>query len=333
MAGAGIFSRTAGPGGSGQAMDDPNRYGHAHGVPADAGHSPAAARPRVIFARGWWEVLRRVASGITEKNLSLAAAGAAYYAFLAIPSALAALIALYGLAFDPAEVQRQVAAMRGVIPQQAIELLSSQLQALTSHSAQSLGLGFAVSMAVALWGALWSTTSLMAALTMAYGEEEKRGFVPYYLTAFALTVAAVVFTVIALALIAGLPVAIGMLPFGGFDRTVATIARWPLLIALVLLALAFLYYYAPSRAAPRWRWISWGAVAATLLWLAGSALFSLYVADFATYDKTYGSLGAVVVLLVWLYVSAYAVLFGAELDAEIEHQRGRGPPRGRGDAI
>jgi membrane protein len=294
-------------------MDDTQEYGRDR--PADG--------PGELPRRGWWDLLKRVAAGISEKNLSLAAAGAAYYAFLAIPSALSALIALYGLAFNRADVAGQVAAMRGVMPRQAIQLVSTQLQSLTSHSAQALGVGFAISMLIALWGAVWSTTSMMSALTMAYGEEEKRGFIRYYATAFALTVTAIIFAVVALALIAILPAVIGALPLGPFGKTIASVARWPLLIVLVLAALAVLYRYAPSRAEPRWRWVSWGAAAATLLWIAGSALFSLYVGEFATYDKTYGSLGAVVVLIVWLYVSSYSVLIGAELNAEIERRTGR----------
>jgi membrane protein len=304
-------------------MDYAEDYERKHDRPAENGHGRSAERPSEIPRRGWWDILKRVAGGISEKNLSLAAAGSAYYAFLAIPSALTALIALYGLAFNPTDVEGQVAAMRGVMPQQAIQLVSEQLKTLTSHSAQTLGASLIISLLVALWGSLWSTTSMMSALNMAYGEEEKRSTVRYYLTALALTTAAIAFAVVALALIAVLPAAIGMLPFGEFDKWVAIIVRWPLLIVLVLFALAFLYRYAPSREEPKWRWVSWGAVTAALLWIVGSVLFSVYVADFATYNKTYGSLGAVVVLLVWLYVSSYAVLFGAELNAEIEHQTAR----------
>ena len=304
-------------------MDYTEEYGRGRDSPAKDGQGRSADRPSEIPRRGWWDILKRVAGGISEKNLSLAAAGAAYYAFLAIPSALSALIALYGLAFNRADVEGQVAAMRGVMPGQAIQLVSTQLKTLTSHSAQALGIGFAISLLVAMWGVLWSTTSIMSALNMAYGEEEKRGFVRYYATAFALTAAAIAFAVVALALIAILPVVIGALPFGAFGKMIASIVRWPLLIVLVLAALAVLYRYAPSRAEPKWRWVSWGAAAATLLWIAGSALFSLYVGAFATYDRTYGSLGAVVVLIVWLYVSSYSVLIGAELNAEIEHQTGR----------
>jgi membrane protein len=298
-------------------------YKRKHDRPAENGHGRSADRPSEIPRRGWWDILKRVGSGISEKNLSLAASGAAFYAFLAIPSALTALIAFYGLAFNPADVGGQVAAMQGVMPHEAIGLISTQLKTLTSHSAQTLGISFVISILVALWGAMSGTTSMMSALNMAYGEEEKRSLVRYYLTALALTVATIVFALIALALIAVLPAVIGMLPFGGFGKWVATVVRWPILIVVVLVALAVLYRYAPSRDEPKWRWVSWGAVAATVLWIIGSVLFSLYVGEFATYNKTYGSLGAVVVLMIWLYLSSFSVLLGAELNAEIEHQTAR----------
>jgi membrane protein len=293
---------------------------HGDVTPSEDGHGRSADRPSAIPRRGWWDILKRVGGGISEKNLSLASAGAAFYAFLAIPSALTALVTLYGLVFNPADVGRQVTAMRGVMPHEAIGLVSTQLKSVTSHSAQTLGISFVISILVALWGAMSGTTSMMSALNMAYGEEEKRNLFKYYLTALALTVATIVFAVIALALIAVLPAAIGFLPFGGFDQWVATIVRWPLLVVLVLVALAALFRYAPSRDEPKWRWVSWGAIAGAVLWIIGSALFSLYVGEFATYNKTYGSLGAVVVLMMWLYLSSFAVLLGATLNAEIEHQ-------------
>ncbi|HJU17091.1 MAG TPA: YihY/virulence factor BrkB family protein [Stellaceae bacterium] len=305
------------------------------GTPAEDGHGRSAARPSEIPRRGWRDILKRAATGVSEKNLSLASAGAAFYAFLAIPSALTALVALYGLVFNPADVGKQVAAMQGMMPHEAIGLISTQLKSVTSHSAQTLGISFVISILVALWGAMSGTTSMMSALNMAYGEEEKRSLVKYYLTALALTVAAIVFVVIALALVAVLPAVLGMLPFGGFSQWLATVVRWPVLIVLVLLALAALFRYAPSRDEPKWRWVSWGAVAAAILWVIGSVLFSLYVGQFATYNKTYGSLGAVVVLMMWLYVSSFAVLLGAELNAEIEHQTARdstvGPERPMGE--
>jgi membrane protein len=139
----------------------------------------------------------------------------------------------------------------------------------------------------------------------------------------------VLFAVVALALIAVLPAIIDLLPFGGFGKTLAAIIRWPILLALLMVCLAAIYRFAPSREEPRWRWVSWGAVVATVLWIIGSALFSLYVGKFASYDKTYGSLGGVVVLLMWLYLSSFIVLLGAQLNAEIEHQTARDSTTGR----
>ena len=146
---------------------------------------------------------------------------------------------------------------------------------------------------------------------------------------FGLTFGTVVFAVIALAMIALLPAVIDLLPLGSLGKTIASVMRWPILIVLVMATLAAIYRFAPSRDEPKWRWVSWGAAIATLLWIVGSALFSVYVAKFASYDKSYGSLGAVVVLLMWLYLSAFAVLLGAELNAEIEHQTARDSTTGR----
>ncbi|MGH7052820.1 MAG: YihY/virulence factor BrkB family protein [Stellaceae bacterium] len=290
--------------------------------PAD-GHGRPAERPSQIPPRGWWDILKRVGSGISQKNLSLAASGAAFYAFLAIPSALTALVTFYGLMLNPADVGKQVAAMHGVVPGEALGLISTQLHSLTSHSSQTLGISFIISLLVAIWGVMSGTTSMMSALNMAYGEAEKRSLFRYYLTALVLAVATIVAVVIALALIAVLPIVIGMMPLGGFGQWVATVVRWPILIVLVLIALAVLFRYAPSRTEPKWHWVNWGAIAATVVWIAGSALFSLYVGEFATYNRTYGSLGAVVVLMMWLYVSAFAVLLGAVFNAEIERQTKR----------
>lgn len=296
---------------------------------ADDARGRRAERPSDIPRRGWRDILLRIKDAVSGKSLSLVAAGAAFYAFLAIPSAIAALVSLYGLMADPAEVRRQVDAMRGVVPGEAVGLLSDQLKALTSHSNKTLGIGLVLSVLVALWSAKSATTSMMSALNIAFEESEKRGILRYYATAFALTFSMIVLAILALGLIAVLPAALGVLPLGDTGKAVASIMRWPVLVVLIMAALAVIYRFGPSREQPRWRWVSWGAAAAVLLWIAGSALFSVYVGEFASYDKSYGSLGAVVVLLMWLYLSAYAVLLGAELNAEIEHQTARDTTTGR----
>jgi membrane protein len=224
--------------------------------------------------------------------------------------------------------------MRGVMPQQAITLVSTELTAISSSYGSKLGAAFALSVLAALWSARSGTSTLMTAINIAYEERENRGFFRFAVEAFALTFAVVAFTVVALALVAVLPAIIGLLPLGSFDKTLASLLRWPLLVALIMLSLSAIYRFAPSRAAAKWRWVSPGAAVATVLWLAGSALFSLYVSRFGAYDKTYGSLAAVAVLMIWLYVSSFAIVLGAGLNAELEHQTARdsttGPPEPMG---
>jgi membrane protein len=293
------------------------------------GHGHDADEPQDIPARGWKQVVMRLGARISRDNLSIIAAGVAFYAFLAIPSALTALVALYGLAFDPQDVQRQIASLNGAMPGDAVQLIGQQLQAVTSQPRSTLGVGLIVAVLVAIWGARAAMSTFITALNIAYAEEEKRGFLRFQAAAFALTALAVVFAVLSIALIAVLPAAIDLLPFGKIGKTVASVVRWPVLLVLVTIGLAAIYRYAPSRNEPKWRWVSWGAAVATVLWIAGSALFSLYVGQFASYNKTYGSLGAVVVLMMWLYLSAFAVLLGAELNAELEHQTARDTTAGR----
>jgi membrane protein len=290
---------------------------------AEDGRGRGAGTPSEIPPRGWRDILMRVKDDTSRNNLSLVAAGGAFYAFLAIPSALTALVSLYGLVFNPADVQHQLEAMQGVLPGETIKLISDQLKSISSASGAKLGTGFIISLVVALWGARSATSSLIVALDITYGEQEKRNFIWFQVIALGLTLGAALFGVVALALVAVLPAIIDLLPLGGIGKTVAEVVRWPVLLALLMVMLAAMYRFAPSRREPMWRWVSWGAVLATLLWVIGSALFSLYVGQFATYDKTYGSLGSVVILMMWLYVTCFVILLGAQVNAEIEHQTAR----------
>jgi len=260
----------------------------------------------------------QLSSDIAGANISLIAAALAFYAFLAIPSAFSALVALYGLVFDPIDVERQIGHMQGVIPDEAIRLVTDQLQSITMSPHSRLGVALAVSVPIALWSMRSGISSLMTSMTIAYAEQERRSLVKFETEAFLLTVGATLFVVVAIALVAVLPAVIDLLPLGAFGRSVASIVRWPLLLALIMVGLGALYRFGPSREGVRCRWVTIGAIVASLLWLVGSLLFSVYVADFAAYDKTYGSLGGVVVLLMWLYVSSFAVLLGATLNAALE---------------
>jgi membrane protein len=258
-----------------------------------------------------------------KDNLSALAAGAAFQALLTIFPTLTAVVSLYGLVADPNMVERQITAMQGVLPPEAVKLIAVWLQALVQGPATRFGIGLIVSVLLAFWS-MWSATGmLMTAVNISYGEEEKRGFVSFNLHALALGAGLALFGTAALALVAVLPAALAVLPLSGAWGDVLGLIRWPILAGIVILALAIVYRYAPDRAEPKWQWISWGSLAATALWILGSIGFTTFVTKVGSYDKTYGSLGGVIVLLLWFYLTAYVILAGAELNAEIERQTTR----------
>src|SRR3954462_8196986 len=271
----------------------------------------------------WWTILGTTWHRMGKDNVSALAAGAAFQTLLTIFPALTAAVSLYGLVADRNMVGRQIMAIQGVLPPEAITLIATWLHALVQAPATRFGLGLIVSVLLALWS-IWSATGmLMTAVTVCYGEEEKRGFVSFNLRALALGAGLALFGATALALFAVLPAALALLPVADPWQEVLGFLRWPILAGIAIVALAIVYRYAPDRAEPRWQWISWGALAATALWLAGSIGFTVYVSRIGSYDKTYGSLGALIILLLWFYLTAYIVLAGAELNAEIERRRPR----------
>ena len=273
---------------------------------------------------GWWTILRNFWAEIDRDHVSIMAAGIAFYALLSIFPGMSALISIYGLVADPITIENQLSSLSGILPQEALKLLSDQLHALVAAPRDKLGLGLLVSLLLALWSATSGTGALMQALTVAYEEQDDRGTLSFYGGAIALTLAIGVFALLSLFLIAGIPAVIGSLPLSELWRDRISLIRWPLLAILALVAMGVLYRYAPARRNPCWHCFSAGTIGAAVLWLVGSAGFSFYVARFSSYDKTYGSLGAVVILLMWFYVTAYIILAGAELNSEIEKARERG---------
>lgn len=267
-----------------------------------------------------WGLLVRVKNEIGKDNLSIVAAGVAFFGFLAIFPALAAMVSIYGLIADPGRMEQQLAIVQTILPHQAYQVLNQQLQTLTAQGGSTLGWGVLVGVVLALWSASSGMKALINALNIAYDEEEGRGFVKLNIVALLLTLAAVAFLPVALGLIAALPALLGRLGLPGGLEIIVSWGRWPLLLLLVVGGLDLLYRYAPDRDQPHWRWVSVGSTAAAVLWLTGSGLFSFYVSNFGKYNQTYGSLAAIVILLLWFYLTAFAVLVGAELDAEVEHQ-------------
>jgi membrane protein len=303
---------------------------------SDAGAAGREAeRPSEIPPRGWFAVLKRVKVEVKEDNVPLLAAGVAFYAMLAIFPAIIAVVTVYGMVADPAQVESQVSELAKSLPAGADELLTEQLTNVVNAGRQSLSIGLALSLLALLWSVSSGVQGLVKSLNAIYDERETRGFVKLRGLSLLLTLGAIVVAVIALALIAVFPNFVESLGLGQAGELAASIGRWVLLAALMLVALGVVYRLAPDRANPRWRWVSWGAVVALVLWLLGSVGFSWYVDNFGKYNQTYGALAAVIILLLWLFLSAFAILLGAEFDAETERQTVRdtttGPERPLGE--
>jgi membrane protein len=288
-----------------------------------------ASRPTEVPATGWKDVLARVRIDARRDNVTLLAGGVAFFALLALVPALIALVSLYGLVAEPDDVQRQVTDALAAAPSEVRDVVTQQLSSITSDSGGALGLTAIISIAVALWSASSGIANLMAGINAAYDEDETRGFIKRRGVALAFTIGAIVFLVVAFGLIAILPSVLADTGLGTAGRIAAGIARWVLLLGAMILALGILYRYGPDRDDAKWSWVSPGALVATALWLAGSALFAVYTANFGKYNETYGSMGAVVVVMLWLYISALAVLVGAEINAELERQTFKDTTRGR----
>jgi membrane protein len=286
----------------------------------DDGRGRSAERPRDIPARGWRDVAVRVGREVKQDDVSMVAGGVAYYGFLAMFPALAALISIYGLLADPAQISQQVESLAGLLPEQVRAGLNDQLTQLASHSSRSLSLGVAVSILLALWSANKGTKALITSLNIAFDQEETRGFFKLNALSLLFTVGGIAMALVAVGAVIAVPALLGYLGLSGVGEALVRWLRWPALAALVLVAVAVLYRYGPSRATARWRWVTPGSLLALALWLGGSALFSFYVSNFGKYDKVYGSVGVIVILLTWFLLSAYALILGAEVNAELERQ-------------
>jgi membrane protein len=209
------------------------------------------------------------------------------------------------------------------MPGGAIDVAREQLTRVASKGNQTLGLTFIIGLSVSLWSANAAMKSLFDTLNIVYGEKEKRGFLKLNAMSLAFTLAAISFILAVLCAIVLLPVVLNYLSLSNLADLLIRTVRWPAMFLAVALALACIYRFGPSREAPRWKWITWGSVVATILWLGASALFSWYAANFGRFNETYGSLGGAIGFMTWLWISAIAILLGAELDAEMEHQTAR----------
>jgi membrane protein len=287
-----------------------------------------AASPHEIPATGWKAIGKRVVTELKRDHVSLLAAGVAFKGLLALFPAIIAAVSIWGLVASPEQMTQQLSGFLGMLPDEAASLIEQQMTAVAGGDAGTLSVALALSIVIALWSASGGTAGLIEGCNAAYNEIDQRSFPIKRGIALAFTLGAIVFLAAAVGLIAVLPAVLGELGLGQTGELLVRVGTWPLLAAMVVVALAVVYKYGPDRDRPRMRWVSWGAAIATVLWLLGSAGFTLYVESFGSFDETYGALGGVIVLMLWLFLSAFVVLLGAEINAEIERQTARDTTEG-----
>jgi membrane protein len=284
-------------------------------------HGRSATAPTKIPALGWWDILKRTLAQASQDNLGLIAAGVAFYGFLALVPLLGALVLTYGLIVDPTDIVGHFAEVSRMMPADVARLVAEQLEALIATSSNKKGFGLLGALGLAIYGALQGAGAIITALNIAYGETDKRSVFQGYIVNTVVTLGAVALA-ITLILAASLSHALGRLvaDLPAVVDALVEVAGWLAAATIAIVALSALYRYGPYRANAKWRWLTPGSIFAAVGLVAASMGFAWYAANFGSYNATYGSLGAVVVLLMWLYLSAYVLLVGAELNAEIEHQ-------------
>jgi membrane protein len=287
-----------------------------------------AETPSELGGTGWKAAMKRVVTELKRDHVSLLAAGVAFKGLLALFPAIIAAISLWGLVASPEQVAQQLAGFLGALPDDAASLLEDQMMAVAQGDPGTLSVALILSIFIALWSASGGTAGLIEGCNAAYNEVDQRRFPLKRGIALAFTLGAIVFLAVAISLIAVLPAVLGELGLGSTAELVIRIAQWPLLALLVMGALAVVYKYGPDRDRPQTRWVTSGAIIATVLWLIGSAGFTLYVENFGNFGETYGTFAGIIVLMLWLFLSAFVVLLGAEINAELERQTARDTTEG-----
>jgi membrane protein len=294
-----------------------------------------AEKPSAIPRLGWWDILKRVKAEIAKDHVSVVSAGVAFFGLLAIFPAVAAVISIAGYFLDPADVVSQIDAIVALLPQNAASIIQDQIVKVTGGDETATGFAAIFGLVLALYGATKGVMTMMEGMNIAYDEAETRGFVRLYVTGIVLTLCLIFGLLVTFGFMIVLPVVIGFIGLPDTVETVILWVQWPLLACLTVLGIGVIYRFGPAREDAKWRWVSPGAVAATFLWLVGTVAFSFYAQNFGSYNETYGTLGGVIILLTWLWLSAFIVLAGAELNSEIEHQTRKdtttGPARPMGE--
>jgi membrane protein len=286
----------------------------------EAGRGRAAEGPSEIPPRGWKDVLFRVYRSLEQDRVMLIAAGSTFYLLLALFPALTAFASLYGFLADRSTIANNISVLAGILPNDAIDLIRAQLEALATQDVKLLSLGFFLGLSLALWSANNGVKAIFEALNVAYGQKETRSFLRLNLIAFVFTFGSIfcgIILSIAFSVISPMSAGVGQ---DGWSGISVGIIRWPLIAVVVVIAISVIYRFGPDREQAKWRWLSWGAVLSALVWIVASAAFTFYLANFADYNATYGALGAVAGLMMWTWISLIILILGAELNAELEHQ-------------
>lgn len=292
------------------------------GARFERGRGRRADNPTEIPAKGWLDIAWRTQRSFMENRLMLVAAGVTFYALLATFPAITALISVYGLFTDPTDVAEHLDLLAGFLPAGAMQVVGQQMDQVASHGGGALSLGLVFGIGLALWSANAGMKNLFNALNIVYQEKEARGFIILTATTLGFTFAMLAFMGVALGLIVILPIALNWIGLGGLEGWLLLL-RWPLLLISAALGLSVVYRWGPSRATAKWSWITVGGAFAAIVWISVSAGFSWYVESFGDYDETYGSLGAIIGFMTWIWISSIIVLLGAELNAQLEHQTTR----------
>jgi membrane protein len=314
-------SSATGAFGSRRSTDEPRRWQEARA--RQLGRGREATAPWHIPWTGWKDILWRTYEQITEDRLLAVAAGVVFYWLLALFPAITAFVSLYGLFASPSTINNHVSLLADIMPASALDIVQEQINRVVQKGGAKLSFGFVFGLGFALWSANAGMKAIMDALNVVYDEKEKRGFIKLNLVSLAFTLGALAALLIAIGSVVVLPLVLARVGLGDMTELLMRILRWPALFLVVITGLALLYRWGPSRTEPRWEWLMPGTVLAAVVWLAGSGLFSWYLSNFADYDATYGSLGAAIGLMMWMWLSVIVILFGAELNSEIEHQTAR----------
>ena len=282
-----------------------------------------ADAPSDIPPRGWWQIAKRAVAKFGENELMSEAAAVTFYALLSLVPAITALVSLYGLVSDPSSIAKQLDQLAGVVPSGGMQIIDEQVKRLTQTPASGLSTGLIVGLATALWSANAATKSMFSALNDVYGEHETRSFLRITATSLILTVGGIVTMITGLVLLVALPAIFKAMGLDTAFALAIRIGRLPIMLAVIVAALAILFRYGPDRHPPKWRWVTWGGALAGIGWVAVSLGFSWYVTEFGSYNKTYGSLGAVIGFMTWIWISTTVLLLGAQINAELEEQTTR----------